>query len=135
VKSLIAFCWMMLVFNVAIGVFFSMQVIDRAQVMVDSPALCSAFDQPVQDGRCLLSGKAEANMDRTWSVNIEGKEPVTISRKDQLALRYDPADWHMRGGMLGVWALLIAGVVLACGWPAFELWRAFAPKRAKLVDR
>lgn len=114
---------MVIVVWVAYGVGFGMQVIDPAQVMIDSPALCTAFGQSAQDGHCLLKGRAEANFDRTWAVTIAGKEPVSFIRESQFAMVYNSADWHMRGGALGVWALGLVSIVLSCAWPAYDLWR------------
>jgi hypothetical protein len=128
------FGWMFIVFKGAMAVFFSLQVIDNAQVMVKSPPLCAAFEQPVQDGYCRLTGSAEGSWDGAWFVSLEGAERVIIKREDLFGLRYSPSDYRMRGGEAGVWSLILLALFLSGGWPAYELWRAFHARRSDPID-
>lgn len=106
-----ALAWQFLVVWAAMRIGFSLQVIDSMRIPVRDSSVCQLIGQPIADGACILTGRAVARLDGTWTVTSLTEETVTLSNITSGFL-YDPAQWHMLGGWIASAALIIVATVL-----------------------
>lgn len=123
---LASIAWQIAVFWAAAQIGFSMQVIDKASVLIDKPAICSFLQQPLVNGHCRYTGRLEGTLKSTWTVSPDPDLPIKIELTDKsTATLYDPKDWHMSGGtpaVLGLGALWL-GLSGAGIWISYMVTR------------
>ena len=125
---LVSFAWQVGLFWAATQIGFSMQVIDKATVLIDKPSVCSFFEQPAENGHCRVTGRLEGTLRSTWTVE-QSDRPIKFELMDQsTAMIYHPKDWHMSGGPPAVVAL----GALWIGLSGAGIWFSYLVTRRKL---
>ncbi|HGN1515723.1 MULTISPECIES: hypothetical protein [Pseudomonas] len=118
----IAVAWPLLVVWGGIQVAKSLQVYEKAQVMVLDKEACVALQLPFDDG-CRVEGRLEANLDHSWWLQPNGTGSVFIRLPPgAFPFSYSPDDYRITGGKPAVIALVGVTVVLALFGPFFS-WR------------
>lgn len=110
---IISASWQILVFWVALQVGLSMQVIDKASFVVTNPELCSFMQQPMSNGTCRITGRAQGTHQGGWELSPHPELPVSIAIPPRTTLIYDVDAWHMTGGTWMVVLLLTVTVALS----------------------
>ncbi|QIE91663.1 low affinity iron permease family protein (plasmid) [Pseudomonas nitroreducens] len=117
-----AVAWPLLVVWGGIQVAKSLQVYEKAQVMVLDKEACVALQLPFDDG-CRVEGRLEANLDHSWWLQPNGTGSVFIRLPPgAFPFSYSPDDYRITGGKPAVIALVGVTVVLALFGPFFS-WR------------
>lgn len=118
----IAVAWPLLVVWGGIQVAKSLQVYEKAQVMVLDKEACVALQLPFDDG-CRVEGRLEANLDHSWWLQPNGTGSVFIRLPPgAFPFSYSPDDYRITSGKPAVIALVGVTVVLALFGPFFS-WR------------
>lgn len=112
-KFLLSLGWQLFVVWLALGIGSSLQVIDEVTVGVRDAYVCTSALAPMNDGHCRITAKAHGNFDGSWT--FVAKNPIakefTLPAHTQKV--YNPDAWHMKGGALGSYCLIIVALLLA----------------------
>ncbi|HHX6290015.1 TPA: hypothetical protein ACVGJS_003601 [Pseudomonas aeruginosa] len=118
----IAVAWPLLVVWGGIQVAQSLQVYEKAQVMVLDKEACVALQLPFDDG-CRVEGRLEANLDHSWWLQPNGSGSVYIRLPaGAFPFSYSPDDYRISGGKAAMIALVVVTAILALFGPFFT-WR------------
>lgn len=118
----ISIAWPLLVVWGGMQVAQSLQVYEKARVMVLDKGACAALHLPFTDG-CRVEGRLEANLDHSWWLQPNGTGSVFIRLPPgAFPFSYSPDDYRLTGGKPAAVALLGVTAILALFGPFFT-WR------------
>lgn len=133
VHFLAGVAWQIAIFWAATQIGYSMQVVDKATVLIGEPAVCAFFQKTAENGRCRVTGRLEATLRNTWTLEPDPGLPLKVELTDRsIGMIYDPKDWHMSGGapaVIGLGALWLA-LVGAGIWLSYLVTRRRVRKAA-----
>lgn len=118
----VSIAWPLLVVWGGIQVAKSLQVYEKAQVMIHDKGACATMQLP-SDGGCRVEGRLEANIDHSWWLQPNGAGSVFIRvPAGSFPFMYSPDDYRITGGRPAVVALIGVTAILSLFGPFFT-WR------------
>jgi hypothetical protein len=118
----IAIAWPLIVVWGGIQVAQSLQVYEKARVMVLDEGACAALQLPFADG-CRVEGRLEASLDHSWWLQPNGSGAVYIRLPaGAFPFSYSPNDYRITGGKPAMIVLVAVTAILALLGPFFT-WR------------
>lgn len=128
-KFLLSLGWQLFVIWLALGIGSSLQVIDEVKLSIRDPHICALASAPMTDGLCRFTATAEGNFDGSWTFTPTTPYAAAFRLPAASQKIYDSNDWHMKGGALGPYGLIIAMILLAL-IPVGIQYRTRRPKRS-----
>lgn len=126
--------WQLFVLWLAIGIGFSLQVIDKTIVLATDADVCRQAGVVQSNGHCRFTARAEGNFDKTWTFTPAGEAGHAITVDGLRPTLYQPNDWHMTGGAFSGIALTLLALVLSGFPPGVELWRIWRKNRMTMSN-
>lgn len=125
ILTVLGIAWPLLVIWAAIKIGHSLEIIDSAKVVVRDKAACEAL-QVSFDKSCQVEGRMEGRLDGTWWLQPKDAGAIFLHLPADafpFYSRYDPKDYHIRGGMPSAIVLVTLTVILSLLGPVLS-WRS-----------